>query len=148
MLLGEITIAMPLLLPGDIVPSNLPEMLMCILQMRPWFHDTLIPSKLGLPQSLHPQLLPFPVPARMLLWSHTELVQKRQNQLKNKIITLPCQFSSLRSQTSTSAGARDGVGMHMMQSQAATALVWISLNRLGTALQAGLANACYLNCLC
>lgn len=64
---GEITKAMPLLLPGGIVPSNLPEMLMCVLQMRPWFHDSLIRSKLGLLQSLHPQLLPFPVPARMLV---------------------------------------------------------------------------------
>lgn len=31
--LGEITIAMPLLLPGGIVPSNHPEMLMCLVQM-------------------------------------------------------------------------------------------------------------------
>lgn len=83
----------------------------------------------------------------MLVWSHTELVQKRQNQLE-KIVTLTCQFSFLWSQTSISVGARDGVGIYVMQSQAATALVWISLNHFGTTLKAGLANACYLNCLC
>lgn len=58
-------------------------------------------------------------------------------------ISAPC-----RVKTSTSVGARDGVGIYMMQSKASASLVWISLNNPGTTLQAGLANACYLKYLC
>lgn len=79
----------PPLLPGGIVPSNLPELLMCVLQTRLWFHDSLIRSKLGLLQSLCPQLLPFPVPAVMLVWSHTELIQKTQLTWKNVTLSSP-----------------------------------------------------------
>lgn len=83
---------MPLLLPGGIVPSDLPEMLMCMLQMRLWFHDSLIRSKLGLPQSLHPQLLPLPVPARMLSGPTLNWFRKDRTNAKNCNTSLPVQL--------------------------------------------------------
>lgn len=84
--------ATPNPLPGTFVPSNLPELLMCVLQMSRWFHDSLISSKLGLSQSFHPQLLPFSMPATMLVWFHTKLIQKTQNTKKIVNTSLTFQF--------------------------------------------------------
>lgn len=113
-------------------PSHLPELLMCILQMRPRFHGILILPKPGLPQPLYHQLLPFLCQQRCSSGPSLKWFRKDRTNSKNPKSSLS--VSSLWSQTSTSNSARDGVGIYVMQSQALTALLWISLNQFGPTL--------------